>query len=77
MVDLNWIDLLLAAVILLGIFLGWSRGFLLEFLDLASWVASLWVAFRFYPYASRGLANITAWAEAWTRPTGFLVIFII
>jgi uncharacterized protein YkwD len=77
MVDLNWIDLLLAAVILLGIFLGWSRGFLLEFLDLASWLASLWVAFRFYPHASRWLAQSTAWAEAWTRPAGFLVIFLI
>lgn len=77
MVDLNWIDLLLAAVILLSIFLGWRRGFLQEFLDLASWLASLWVAFRFYPYASRWLAQTTAWAEAWTRPASFLVIFLI
>ncbi|HYC43342.1 MAG TPA: CvpA family protein [Noviherbaspirillum sp.] len=77
MVDLNWIDLLLAAVILFSILIGWRRGFLLEFVDLASWLASLWLAFRFYRVTAQWLASMTAWTETWTRPASFLVIFCL
>ena len=74
---MNWIDLLLAAIILLSIFLGWRRGFLLEFIDLAGWLASLWLAFRFYLLASPWLSRMTAWSETWTRPLGFLLVFFL
>jgi uncharacterized protein YkwD len=75
--DLNWIDLLLGALILLSIPLGWRRGFLLETLDLASWLASLWLAIRFYQPAARWLSSTTDWAETWSRPVAFLGIFFL
>lgn len=75
--DLNWIDLLLGALILLSIPLGWRRGFLLETLDLASWLASLWLAIRFYQPAARWLSNTTDWVETWSRPVAFLGIFFL
>jgi uncharacterized protein YkwD len=75
--DLNWIDLLLGALILLSIPLGWRRGFLLETLDLASWLASLWLAIRFYQPAARWLSSTTDWVETWSRPVAFLGIFFL
>jgi uncharacterized protein YkwD len=75
--DLNWIDLLLGALILLSIPLGWRRGFLLEALDLASWLASLWLGIRFYQPVAQWLSSKTDWVEMWSRPVAFLGIFFL
>ncbi|HCY64178.1 MAG TPA: colicin V production protein [Oxalobacteraceae bacterium] len=74
---LNWIDLLLGALILLGIVMGWRRGFVLEFLDLAAWLASLLVGIRFYQPVAQWLAKLTDWPLAWSRPASFLAIFFL
>ncbi|HYD97241.1 MAG TPA: CvpA family protein [Noviherbaspirillum sp.] len=75
--NLNWIDLLLGTLILLSVFAGWRRGFLLEFLDLASWLASLWLGLRFYAPVARWLSSVTDWPDIWGRPAGFLAIFFL
>lgn len=72
---LNWIDLLLGAIILLSTALAWRRGFLLESIDLAAWVAGLLLALHLYAPAAQWLARMSGWPTAWSRPIAFLAIF--
>lgn len=72
--EMNWIDLLIGALIVLGALTGWRRGFLAEFPALAALLASLWLATRFYPLASQWIAGVTEWPAAWTKPLGFVLI---
>lgn len=72
--NVNWIDLLIGALIVLGALIGWRRGFLSEFPTLAALLASLWLATRLYLFASEWLAGVTDWQAAWTKPLGFLLI---
>ncbi len=75
--DFNLIDLLLVAVLLLGVWRGWRVGFLAGALDLACLAASLVAAF----YATHTVAAVLAregWlAEPWASPAAFLGIFLI
>jgi uncharacterized protein YkwD len=73
----NWIDLLLLALIVLGAFGGWRRGFILEFVDLAAWMLAVWLALRYYHAAAQWLAPQARWAAAWNRPIAFLGLFLL
>lgn len=73
---INWIDLILGAVLLLGIWAGWRRGFLLESLDLLSWLGSLVLAMWFYQPVAQWLASFAALSLAWAKPIGFLIVFL-
>lgn len=70
---MNWIDLLIATLVLLGMLSGWRRGFLAEFPALATLLASLWLATWLYPFASQWIAGVTDWTASWTKPIGFLL----
>jgi len=71
---MNWIDLLIGTLVLLGMLIGWRRGFLAEFPALATLLASLWLATWLYPFASQWIAGVTDWPASWTKPLGFLLI---
>ncbi|WP_151633782.1 CvpA family protein [Noviherbaspirillum aerium] len=73
--ELNWIDLLLGALILLSMAMGWRRGFLQESADLAAWLAGLLLGLHLYAPAARWLAGVSGWPAAWSRPAAFLAIF--
>lgn len=73
---MNWIDILLALVLLLSIIAGWSRGFILGSLDLITWVGSLAVGFIFYPYTARLLEKIFN-LGAWLLPVAFLLTTLV
>lgn len=73
----NWIDLLLGAIILVNIILGWRRGFLFEFIDLANWIASLWSSIRFYQPAAQWVSARADLAETWSKPLAFVALFFV
>jgi len=73
MESVNYIDLLLVALVLLSAFYGWYRGFILGLLDLLRWIGSLLLGLRFYQPVARWLAPHFDWAEAWDRPAAFLL----
>jgi uncharacterized protein YkwD/uncharacterized membrane protein required for colicin V production len=73
---MNWIDLLLGVIILLAIFGGWRRGFILGSLDLLTWVGSLVVGFIFYPHTARLLGKFFV-LGAWLLPVAFLLTVLI
>ncbi len=69
---MNYVDVLLVALVLLSAFYGWYRGFILGLLDLLRWIGSLLIGLRFYQPVARWLAPHFDWAEAWDRPVAFL-----
>jgi uncharacterized protein YkwD len=73
---MNWIDLILAIVILLAIIAGWSRGFIMGTLDLGTWVGSLVLGYLFYPYTARWI-DIFFNLGAWLLPVAFILTTIL
>jgi uncharacterized protein YkwD len=73
MTTLNYIDLLLVALVLLSAYYGWYRGFIHGLLDLLRWTGSLLLGLRFYQPLARWLAPHFDWADAWDRPVAFLI----
>ena len=73
---MNWIDGLLAGILLLFLYAGIRRGFVSGILDLLTWAASLAGAYFGYPY----LASLATWFNfrgPWLFPVSFLSILVI
>ena len=73
---MNWVDLLLIAVLLVGAFLGWHRGFILGSMDLLAWAASFVLGYLFYPMVADLFSN---WFDlgVWLLPVAFLSATVI
>lgn len=72
----NFIDLLLALVVLLNVLSGWRRGFILGIFDLVRWIGSLLIGLRFYQPLAHLIGSQADWAGAWDEPVAFLGIVI-
>ncbi|MFN2533440.1 MAG: CvpA family protein [Pyrinomonadaceae bacterium] len=71
----NFIDVLIVLLVLLSIWNGWRRGFILAVLDLLGWALSFLIALRFYSPVARWLAaNVNWWSKVWDRPIAFVLI---
>jgi uncharacterized protein YkwD len=70
---LNYIDILLVFVVLLAVFQGWRRGFVLGMLDLARWIGSLLLGLRFYQHVAHWLAPRMNWPDGWDMPIAFFL----
>lgn len=73
---MNWVDVVLVGVILLSVFAGWRRGFILGSLDLLSWTGSLVLGYYFYPNTAdflEGIFNL----GVWLLPVAFLLTTIV
>jgi uncharacterized protein YkwD len=74
----NIIDILLLLVVLLSVFGGYWRGFILGALDMLGWVLSLLAGLRFYQPVARLLsADIQPLPQIWSRPIAFVLIAVI
>jgi uncharacterized protein YkwD len=73
---MNWVDIMLAVVVLLAILIGWHRGFILGSLTLLSWTGSLIIGYLFYPYTARALDNLFTFG-AWLLPVAFILTSVI
>lgn len=75
---MNWnlVDVLLLLLVLLQVWQGWRRGFVLAFFDLVRWVGSLLLALRFYQPLARLLGMQADWPGEWNRPLAFLFTLI-
>ncbi|MGB8510740.1 MAG: CvpA family protein [Pyrinomonadaceae bacterium] len=73
MMNWNYIDVLLVALVVLSVLNGWRRGFLLGLLDLLRWAGSLLLGLRFYQTVARWLGPHVNWPEAWDRPVAFIL----
>ena len=69
----NYVDILLILLVLFSMVRGWQRGFLLELLDVLSWVVTLLLALRFYQPVARWLGPRVGWSEVWDLPVAFIL----
>lgn len=74
---MNWVDYLLIAVILLSVWAGWQRGFLVSTLELFAWITSVYFGFIFYPYAAKYLETYLPSLGVWTLPLSFIFVTTI
>jgi uncharacterized protein YkwD len=74
---MNWIDILLIAIILLAVLVGLYRGFLLGSLELIGWIASVCLGFAFYPYMANTFQRYMPSLGIWTLPLSFILVIIV
>lgn len=70
---MNVIDLILCLVLLVAVWNGWRRGFILQICSLGALVAAIWLAARFGSEAAAMLRIDTDYAE----PAGFVVVLVV
>lgn len=73
----NAIDLLLVAVLLLGLWRGWRVGFVAGMVELACLAAGLVVAFFASPWLAALLDRHALLPEPWASPAAFLAVFLV
>jgi len=74
---MNWVDLVLLLVVLLAVWGGWQRGFILGTLDLVNWIGSILLGFLFYPYLASFLKSFFPSLGAWLLPLAFIITIIL
>lgn len=72
----NYVDVLLALLIVLSVVRGWQRGFLRGLLELVGWLGSLALALRFYQPLAQWLGPRAGWPEVWDAPAAFILVVI-
>jgi uncharacterized protein YkwD len=73
---LNYVDFLLATTILLSIYHGWRKGFILGLAELLALAASIWAAFSFYLYVATYIDNHYSIMERWLFPLSFFTTLL-
>ena len=73
---MNWVDIVLVLVILLAVWFGWHRGFIMGSLDLLTWAGSLVLGYLFYPYTANGLERMFN-PGIWLMPLSFILTVIV
>lgn len=74
---LNYVDVILSIIIILGIYQGYRRGFIIGVLELFAIAASILAAFYFYQDTANLLAKHLQLQERWVLPFAFLITLLI
>lgn len=74
---MNIIDVILVLVIILSIWRGYQKGFLLGLLEMAGWLGSLLLTFLSYPYVVRWLDERATNQSVWLLPLVFIGCFFV
>jgi uncharacterized protein YkwD len=72
----NYIDLILASVIIIFAWIGYRTGFINSFSGIIKWAGAFTIALLFYTSASFIIENNFAVQDEWLLPLSFLLIFI-
>ncbi|MDP4264014.1 MAG: CvpA family protein [Bacteroidota bacterium] len=73
---MNWIDLILVVILLLAVWAGWKKGFILGSMDLLTWLGSIALGFAFYTYTASAIDKLIH-LGAWLLPAAFLFTIIV
>jgi len=74
---MNYIDLILLAIVAFLIWTDYRRGFILSALMLLTWIGSLVIAFLAYAPLSSFLLRLSPSLNYWAEPLSFLIALII
>lgn len=73
----NWLDLVIIVFLLLSLWEGWERGFLLGIIDLLGFTFSFLFALKFYPLLGNFLVSEFSFLPGIANALSFLVIGIV
>jgi membrane protein required for colicin V production len=73
---MNWIDLIIIAILAFGLIQGFIDGLIIEIAELAALVAGIWGAIRFSGWTAGRLAEWFDMQSSWTGIVAFAVTFI-
>ena len=68
---MNYVDIFLLLVMVLAVWAGWKRGFIIGSINLIVWIGSLLAGFFFYQYAGNFLKQVFPRLGEWTLPLAF------
>ena len=74
---MNYIDLILIAIVCLSAYTGWRHGFIFSLIELVNWTGSLVIGFLLYPWLSTFVLKIVEIKSFWTTPLIFLASIIL
>jgi len=74
---MNLVDLLLIIIILLSVWSGWRKGFIIGVISLVTWIGSLMLGFLFYPYIAALFEKYIPSLGVWTLPLSFILTVIL
>jgi uncharacterized protein YkwD len=74
---MNLIDVLLILIVVLAMWAGWAKGFLLGASDLSVWLGSLLIGFFCYQYTGSALQKTFPALGVWTLPLAFVLTIIL
>jgi uncharacterized protein YkwD len=63
--------------VLLAVWAGWERGFILGVLDLINWVGSILLGFLFYPYLASFMNKVFPALGPWLLPLAFIITIVL
>lgn len=73
---MNLIDVLLILIVVLAMWAGWAKGFILGITSLSVWLGSLLIGFFFYQDVSVFLNNIIPSLGVWNLPLAFILTIL-
>ncbi len=73
---MNWVDIILVLILLLTIWTGYRRGFILGSLDLLSWAGSIIAAYFLYGHTKNLLEELVN-LGVWLLPVSFLITLLL
>ncbi|MCY7420529.1 MAG: CvpA family protein [Chitinophagaceae bacterium] len=74
---MNYVDFLLLIIVLLALWSGYLKGFIMGLVDLAVMLSSLWAAILFYPYVESVVTTNLSVTGVWARPLSFLLVIVL
>lgn len=74
---MNWIDVVLIVIVLLSIYNGWLKGFIMGGLELLMFATGIILAFLTYPYIVSFFEKHVPSLGVWTVPISFIAALIL
>jgi uncharacterized protein YkwD len=74
---MNLIDMLLLLIVVLAMWAGWAKGFILGITSLSIWLGSLLIGFFFYQDVSVLLHHIFPLLGVWNLPLAFILTILV
>src|SRR4051812_14608029 len=74
---MNYIDLLLFIVIILSVWAGYQRGFIIGIIELLSWLLSLGLGFLYYARLAVLIEKYLPALGIWALPLAFILAVIL
>lgn len=74
---MNLIDVLLILIVVLAMWAGWAKGFIIGIADLSVWLGSLLIGFFFYREMGILLQKIIPALGVWNLPLAFLLTIVL